>query len=247
MTYFIAAVITFIFTTVLAIAGVGAAFILIPVFVALGVPLLTAMSTALLLNSIAMAIASFYNAKAGLIVYRTALPILIVASILSPLGAITAEHLSRTLLLWFFVAFLIFAGSMMLWYTPKKREFSDHKKLITYGVGVGAFAGYIGGLLGVGGGNLIVPALVWLGFDPKKASATTSFIVIFSSFSGFLGHISVGNIDHNLLLLCAIGSILGALLGNYLMRKKLSAPQVRKVIGIVLYIIAIKIVWDLLK
>jgi len=247
MTYFIAAVITFIFTTILTIAGVGAAFILIPVFMAFGIPLLTAMSTALLLNSVAMSVASFYNAKAGLIVYRTALPILIVASIFSPLGAITAEHLSRTLLLWLFVAFLIFAGSMMLWYKPKKREFSNTKKLITYGIGIGAFAGYVGGLLGVGGGNLIVPALVWLGFDPKKASATTAFIVIFSSFSGFLGHISVGNIDHSLLILCAIGSILGGLLGNYLMRKKLSALQVKKIIGIVLYLIAIKIILNLLK
>jgi len=247
MTYLIASLVTFIFTTVLTIAGVGAAFILIPVFVALGVPLLTAMSTALLLNSIAMSVASYYNAKAGLIIYKTALPILIFATLLSPLGAITAEHLPRTLLLWLFVAFLIFAGTMMLWYKPKKREISAHKKLITYGVGVGGFAGYIGGLLGVGGGNLIVPALVWLGFDPKKASATTAFIVIFSSFSGFLGHISLGNIDHNLLVLCTIGSIAGALLGNYLMRKKLSQPQVKKLIGIVLYIIAIKMIWDLLK
>ena len=186
MTYFIATVITFIFTTVLTIAGVGAAFILIPVFVALGVPLLTAMSTALLLNSIAMAVASFYNAKAGLIVYKTALPILIFATLLSPLGAITAEHLSRTLLLWLFVAFLIFAGSMMLWYTPKKREISDHKKLITYGTGVGAFAGYIGGLLGVGGGNLIVPALVWLGFDPKKSLSYYFFYSYFFLFFGIL-------------------------------------------------------------
>jgi len=47
--------------------------------------------------------------------------------------------------------------------------------------------------------------------------------------------------------LCAIGSILGAFLGNYLMRRKLSAPQVRKVIGIVLYLIAIKMIWDLIK
>jgi uncharacterized membrane protein YfcA len=88
--------------------------------------------------------------------------------VFSPVGAITAEHLSRTLLLWLFVGFLIFAGSMMLWYKPKKREISDSKKLIIYGVAVGGFAGYIGGLLGVGGGNLIVPALVWLGIDPKK-------------------------------------------------------------------------------
>jgi len=247
MTYILASLITFVFTTVLTIAGVGAAFILIPVFVALGVPLLTAMSTALLLNSIAMSVASFYNAREGLIVYKTALPILIAASLLSPLGAITAEHLPKKLLLWFFVGFLIFAGSMMLWYKPKKREISDNKKLITYGIGVGGFAGYLGGLLGVGGGNLIVPALVWLGFDPKKASATTSFIVIFSSFAGFLGHISLGNIDHSLLILCAIGSILGAFLGNYLMRRKLSAPQVKKVIGIVLYLIAIKMIWDLIK
>jgi len=46
----------------------------------------------------------------------------------------------------------------------------------------------------------------------------------------------VGNIDPYLLVLCIIGSIAGALLGNYLMRKRLTAPQVKKVIGIVLYI-----------
>ena len=227
MTYLIVCIITFIFTTVLTIAGVGAAFILIPVFVGLGVPLLTAMSTALLLNSIAMAIASSYNARSGLIVYKVALPILVFASVFSPVGAITAEHLSRTLLLWLFVGFLIFAGSMMLWYKPKKREISDSKKLIIYGVAVGGFAGYIGGLLGVGG-NLIVPALVWLGFDPKKASSTNSFIVIFSSFSGFLGYISVGNIAPYFLVLCAIGSIAAGLFGNYLMRKRLTASQVKK-------------------
>ncbi|MBZ4682540.1 MAG: hypothetical protein JG778_1615, partial [Thermodesulfobacterium sp.] len=34
---------------------------------------------------------------------------------------------------------------------------------------------------------------------------------------------------------------------NYLMRKRLTAPQVKKVIGIVLYIIAVKMLWDLLK
>lgn len=99
MTLTIAAVLVFLFTAVLTIAGVGAAFILIPVFPALGIPLLTAMSTAFFLNSIAMVFASISYAREKLIVFKTALPILIVASILSPLGARTAEHLPRVVLL----------------------------------------------------------------------------------------------------------------------------------------------------
>jgi uncharacterized membrane protein YfcA len=248
ITYIVAAIITFLFTTILTIAGVGAAFILIPVFLALGIPLLTAMSTSLLLNSIAMIFASISFARDRLIVFKTALPILIVATVLSPLGARTAEHVPREVLLWLFVGFLLFAGSMMLFYKAKEKPVeTDTKKLVGYGVGVGSFAGYLGGLLGVGGGNFIVPVLVWLGFDPKKASATTAFIVIFSSLSGFLGHATTGNINIWLLIFCALGSISGALAGAHLMRKKLSRQQVKSAIGIILYLIAIKMIWDLLK
>jgi uncharacterized protein len=248
VTHILAAVLVFSFTTVLTIAGVGAAFILIPVFLSLGIPLLTAMSTALLLNAVAMVFASISYAKEKLIVFKTAFPILIVASILSPLGARTAEHLPKTVLLWMFVGFLVFAGSMMLFYKAKEREVeTDTKKLIGYGVGVGSFAGYLGGLLGVGGGNFIVPVLVWLGFNPKNAAATTAFIVIFSSFSGFLGHASLGNIDMKLLAFCAIGSVAGALFGAYLMKKKLSGKQVKVAIGLILYLIAVKMIWDLMK
>ena len=147
-----------------------------------------------------------------------------------------------------FVGFLVFAGSMMLFYKAKEREVeTDTKKLIGYGVGVGSFAGYLGGLLGVGGGNFIVPVLVWLGFNPKKAAATTAFIVIFSSFSGFLGHASLGNIDMKLLAFCAMGSVAGALFGAYLMKKKLSGKQVKIAIGLILYLIAVKMIWDLIK
>jgi len=248
LVYIIAAVVTFLFTTVLTIAGVGAAFVLIPVFLALGIPLLEAMSTALLLNAVAMIFASISYAKEKLIVFKTAIPILIIAALLSPLGAKTAEYLPREVLLWLFVGFLIFAGSMMLFYKPKKKQVETTlKKTIGYGAGVGSMAGYLGGLLGVGGGNFIVPVLVWLGYNPKKASATTAFVVIFSSFTGFLGHASLGNINMQLLILCAAGSIAGAILGAYLMKKKLSGKQVKLAIGIILYFIAVKMIWDLLK
>jgi hypothetical protein len=244
----LAGTVTFLFTTVLTIAGVGAAFILIPVFLAMGIPLMTAMSISLLLNAVAMIIASISYAKEKLIVWKSAIPILIAATILSPLGSITAKYLPETLLKWLFVGFLLFAAAMMLFYKAKEKTVEvNTNKDVWYGVGIGSLAGYIGGLLGVGGGNIIVPVLVWMGFNPKKASATTAFIVIFSSLSGFFGRVSMESMDLTLLSWCTLGSVGGALLGAWLMSKKLSSKNVKLIIGIILFFIAFKMIWDLLK
>jgi uncharacterized membrane protein YfcA len=239
--------ITFIFTTLLTIAGVGAAFILIPVFIALGIDVHIAMATALLLNSIAMIFASYRFIKNRLVMWKVAIPILVVAIALSPAGAYASHGLNRDVLLWLFVAFLLFAAGMMLFYKPKQKETESAKaRQVLSGVLVGAFAGFLGGLLGVGGGNFIVPVLVWLGYNPKKASATTSFIVIFSSFSGFLGHVTIGSVSMPLLGFTAVGSALGAVMGAWLMTEKLKQDQVKRIIGIVLLGIAAKMIWNLL-
>jgi len=296
--YLIVCIITFGFTTFLTIAGLGAAFILIPILLALGVPLLTAMSTALLLNSVAMVIASLNYMREKLIVFKIAIPIALVATVFSPIGARTAEHLPETTLKWIFVCFLLFAASMIIFFKPKEKQQgkqqeqqqkedsngkdgivniqldevsatqteqknttegeleigaqetlpeNETKKLVGYGIIVGTVAGFLGGLLGVGGGNFIVPFLIFLGFNAKNAAATTAFIVIFSSLSGFFAHMSLGNFDLWLLLFCAVGSISGAILGSYLMKKKMSAKQVKIAIGIVLYIVAAKMIFDLLS
>ena len=65
--YLIAGTVTFAFTTVLTVAGVGAAFILIPVFLYLGIGLHTAMATALLLNALAMFFACLRFVPAGMV------------------------------------------------------------------------------------------------------------------------------------------------------------------------------------
>ena len=78
----VAGAITFIFTALLTIAGVGAAFILIPVFIGLGIDVHVAMATALLLNSIAMIFASYRFIKNKLVMWKVAIPILIIATAL---------------------------------------------------------------------------------------------------------------------------------------------------------------------
>ncbi|MBN1334580.1 MAG: sulfite exporter TauE/SafE family protein [Deltaproteobacteria bacterium] len=246
MTLLIAGLVTFLFTTLLTIAGVGAAFILVPVFVALGVEVHTAMATALLLNAISMATASVRFVRRGLVDWSLAIPLLLVASAMAPLGAWVSQGLARERLLWMFVAFLLFAAVMMLWYEPRPRTAKVGAwGRLTLGSGVGGVGGFLGGLLGVGGGGVIVPALVALGVAPKRASATTSLVVIFSSLAGFVGHASLNGLDTPLLGVTVLGSLGGALVGSWLMTERLQGRQVKLVIGVVLLAVAVKMAWSL--
>ena len=148
LTLTIAALIVFCLTTIVGLAGIGAAFVIIPFFYWLGIPLGTAMATALLLNIISMSVASITYIRSRLVVFHAAIPVILLAMLFSPLGAYTTQLLLRKVLLWLFVGFLIFAGSMMLFFRPnvKGAERSQCQNL-TFGGLLGAGEGYAGGLL----------------------------------------------------------------------------------------------------
>lgn len=86
----------------------------------------------------------------------------------------------------------------------------------------GASAGFLAGLLGIGGGVILVPLFLWLfplaGF-PESLIVHTAFgtslaIIIPTSFSSTLGHRKRGNVDWHMVGYLSIGGIVGALLGS---------------------------------
>jgi len=250
LVYVISFFVTFVATAALTIGGTGAALVLIPMFDWIGVPLRQAMATALLLNVFAMGFAAITFIRKKLVVFKVAVPMLIIGSIMSPLGAKTNQFLPIPLLKWLFVVFLLFASARILFFgksPPKDITQASFKKLIGWGCTIGGFAGFLGGLLGIGGGNIIVPLLIMRGFDPKKASATTCVIVIFTSFFGFLGFATLGNVNWIFLGVTLIACISATLLGAYLMTSKLNQAQVNQVIGWVLFVAAAKMIHSLLK
>ncbi|MDR3539900.1 MAG: sulfite exporter TauE/SafE family protein [Desulfosporosinus sp.] len=245
----VAAIIVFVLTTLLAMVGIGAAFIIIPAYIWLGVALPEATAIALLLNGISMTFAAATNAKHKLIDFKIAIPIAIVASLLTPFGAYATQFISKNMLLWFFSAFLVFAASMMIFYKTKQKDrIPNIRRDITLGSIVGAVAGFLSGLLGIGGGNFILPTLVGSGMEPKKASGTTSFVVAIPSLVGFLAKLKVanGHLNWTLLGFSVFASISGALLGASLMNAKMKSSQLKVVIGIVLYAVAIKMILGLI-
>ena len=81
-------------------------------------------------------------------------------------------------------------------------------------IAVGLAAGLLGGLFGVGGGLIIVPGLMALGFERKLAHGTSlaAFLpIVFASVITYLAH---GHVDWPVALFLSIGSIAGAILGT---------------------------------
>jgi hypothetical protein len=246
MFYVISAVAVFFFSGLMAMAGLGAAFLFVPLFYYMGVPLAEATATALLLNVVSLLFAAINYWRSGLVNWRVGLPVLVTAVLLAPLGARLTPYVDRRLLMGMFAAFLLFAGAVMLFYKPKPRQKALGRGVeVGAGTAVGSAAGFLGGLLGVGGGNFILPVLNWLGLDPKIAAGTTALIVVFSSFSGFLGHATLGGLDPAFIGLMALMAGSGSIVGSQLMKNKLSSAQLKRIIGVLLWVIAIKMVFDL--
>lgn len=88
----------------------------------------------------------------------------------------------------------------------------------------GAIAGFLAGLLGIGGGVVLVPLFLWLfpvaGFPPElvvhTAFGTSLAIIMPTAISSTLGHRKRRNVNWQMVLYLAIGGILGAFLGSSL-------------------------------
>ena len=84
----------------------------------------------------------------------------------------------------------------------------------------GALIGGINGFLGAGGGMLLVPLLQYvLKIDDKKSHATAVFVILpISPISGIV-YVIKGAIDWSIFLPVAIGSVVGGIVGTFLLKK----------------------------
>jgi uncharacterized membrane protein YfcA len=112
--------------------------------------------------------------------------------------------------------------------------------LITEGLVVGV----ITGLVGVGGGFAIVPALVLLANIPmKKAIGTSLLIIVMNSIAGFLGYLGHVSLNLNLMISFTIAASLGIVSGAYLVRF-VQAKHLQKAFGYFLLVIAGFVLWQ---
>ena len=102
-----------------------------------------------------------------------------------------------------------------------------------FGVIVGAAASFSG----LGGGFLVVPLLLFLGYSAQKAVGTSFLVILVISLSAFLAHNKLANIDYRAGVLLGIGAIAGAQIGVRFL-EDVSTSGFRKILAVILVCLA---------
>jgi uncharacterized protein len=132
-----------------------------------------------------------------------------------------------------------------------QRSFTDAEgRFYTYGfppflgVAIAFIVGFTSGLFGIGGGSLMVPAMILIFlFPPHVAVATSMFMVFLSALVSSATHIYLGNVNWLYALAIIPGAWFGAKAGAYL-NSKLQSGALVNILRIILVLIGIRLVYQ---
>lgn len=253
---------------VLGLTGAGGSIFAVPLLMLLlGLPINDAIGIALGAVAVSALIGTLSNWRAQYILWVPAISLGVGGAVVAPIGKYIGSQLPPILLLLGFCA-LAFIIAGIMWRqtitTPElanvvrsghgtendlitpicrfspENPFDTSPKCIAALMGCGLVVGLLSGLFGVGGGFLIVPALLFITqVSMRQAVATSLLIICVIGGTGFTSFVA-GNSSLDWLLLAQVcfGGLLG-MLGGRLIADKIAGPQLQKIFALALIVIAV--------
>ncbi|MFZ1755515.1 MAG: sulfite exporter TauE/SafE family protein [Caldilineaceae bacterium] len=226
----------------LGLLGGGGSILTVPALVYLvGQTPQAAVTASLVIVGMNSAMGAAMHRRQGTLNWRVALLFGGVGMGAAYLAAGWSKALPPTALMLFFALLMIVVGLfLILKPQPKDGDTIGRGWLVTVASGLGV--GLLTGLLGVGGGFLIVPALVmFVGLPMRQAVGTSLVVIAMNSLAGFLGHLGGPPVDLQVVALFVTAGLGGALLGAKLTRM-IQPHQLRRafavfVIGLAVFLL----------
>lgn len=209
----------------LGLTGGGGAIITVPALVyGAKMPVIAATTVSLIIVSSTALIGVIFKWRT--IAWKKGLLFALAGIASSPAGTMLAKQLDEKVQIQSFAMLMIIIATIMFYKSLnlKKREINPvnciHKDSSLKIIPAAIITGILTGLFGVGGGFLIVPALVILGgVESKTATATSLLIITLISLFSLLNKLQETNIDFPVTLPFLAGSISGMIIGNHLSRR----------------------------
>lgn len=226
--------------------GGGGSVLAVPVLVyVLAEPVHDATTAALLVVAVGAAAGAVGQARAGMVCWRCAASIAPAAALGTLAGAYANKAASDDVLLLALVPFMSFAA-IATWRNAGRPEGKvmacPNIKPLT-GTAVGLAVGILTGFLGVGGGFLIVPLLLFaLDFPLRRAVGTSLVVVGVVSLASLISHLIAGStlnapIAAAMAVGCAVGAAAGTAIGHTLPRAALGRGFAGLVIAVAAWLL----------
>ena len=208
----------------------------------LHVPARSAIAMAFGIIAMTAAIATFHYWRRGAVDLRVAVLFGLFGIGGAYLGARLGALIPAAIHLTLFATIMYYSAHRLLFSDTRADETSlssDHPiRIAAYGLGIGTFAGTVG----VGGGFLIVPALILLWRLPiKRAVGTSLAAVTANSLAGFAGYATTVAISYPIMAVFATSAVFGTFAGSALHRY-LPEKTVKLALGLFLATIATYII-----
>ena len=222
----------------LGLLGGGGSILTLPVFVyVLGMEAKPAIAMSLAVVGVASSVGAFRHWRAGNTNVRVALPFGVVAMAGTFVGTRLAAMVSGNVQLVLFAIVMLLASISMFRSGTLVTEASTSmaRPINTFAVTLVALpVGVLTGMVGVGGGFLIVPALVLLAQLPvKKAVGTSLLVIAMNSFVGFAGYLDQVEIQWVFMATFTAVAIVGIVAGTHLVQY-VSQSALKRAFAIVL-------------
>jgi uncharacterized membrane protein YfcA len=200
--------------------GGGGSILAVPmlIFVA-GLPMASAVGTSLAMVAVASLLGAAAHRRRGRVRLDAALAFALPGAVTAWLGAQLTALVPDWLLLATLAVIMLAIGAWTLW--PARagnpsRSAHARRLRIPASVVAGAGVGLLTGFLGVGGGFLVVPALVaFAGIGLREAIGTSLVVIAFNSVGGLLGHLGEEHLQLSLTGALSVATAAGALAGEH--------------------------------
>ncbi|MBN2123106.1 MAG: sulfite exporter TauE/SafE family protein [Deltaproteobacteria bacterium] len=100
-------------------------------------------------------------------------------------------------------------------------------------IGIGVIVGVGASFSGLGGGFLMVPLLLFLGYTAQKAVGTSFMAILVISVSALIAHNKLANVDYRAGILLGLGGIIGAQIGARLV-EHVSTAHFKKIFALII-------------
>lgn len=230
----------------LGLVGGGGAILAVPALVyGVGLPLSEAIPTSLIVVGAASAVAVIPRLRRG-VNWRLAFIVGSAGVLTAYLGAIVNRFLDPRVLLGALALIMVFAGVRM--FLPTKSVGGPcalpgggtiRRSWLPRALATGAVVGFLTGLLGVGGGFLIVPALTLiLGLPMSVTIGTSLVIIVINSIAGFTAHLGDVQINWAVAGAFAATAMLASLVAGRLGRR-LSDVVLKRSFAVLVLLVAV--------